>query len=444
VSRIQSIFVRSIALTLLALGAAGCGARGAAEPFASAGLQPGGVRYDTEATIDPASGEIQATTRLILGTHGGSESGIGLLLNRGLEVRSVAGVGVRSYRVGASDFAPTWNLIEIELDLAPGQAIAVDLAYGGVLDVGGSVGGITATSIELSAENMWHPMLATFDREMVGALRVHLPDGWTVVSSGAVRVGGGVHALDMRIPQLDVALFAAPGLTRWSEAGFSVYSRAAPDAEARAVLEAASACAGFLDGRFGERDLLPEVRFVIVDREEVGMARKNYVVLTRVDPADRLGLHRFICHELAHYWTIAAGPFTPEHWMSESFAEYAMALFVRERFGAEVFGKLVADYERRGRGHGPIWTPAATDRPSYHVMYQLGPYVLSRLEQRIGEDRFAELIRRYMVHGIRTTEELLSHLHAVAGPEAEYWFRAELGRPHAEAEDEPAAGVVGV
>jgi hypothetical protein len=432
--------VGHLALALLALGAAGCGARGAAEAPASPGLQPWEVRYDTEATIDPASGEIHATTRLFVG----SEGGIGLLLNRGLEVRSVDGPAVRSYRVGASDFAPTWNLIEIDLDRAAGEAIAVDLVYGGVLDMDGSVGGMTATAIELSVENMWHPLLATFDREMVGALRVRLPDGWTVVSSGAPRVVGGVHALDMRIPQLDVPLFAAPGLTRWSEDGFSVFSRAAPEADARAELAAASACAAFLDSRFGERDPLPEVRFVLVERAEVAMARKNYVVLAGIDPADRLGLHQYICHELAHYWTGSAGPFTPDHWMSESFAEYASALFVRERFGADAFGQRVADYERRGRGHGPIWTPAATDRPSYQVMYQLGPYVLSSLEQRIGEDLFAEFIRRYMVHDIRTTEELLRHLHTVAGPEAEHWFRVELARPHIGPEDQPHAGMIGV
>jgi hypothetical protein len=225
--------VGHLALSLLALGAAGCGARGAAEAPASPGLQPWEVRYDTEATIDPASGDVHATTRLLLGSEGGSEGGIGLLLNRGLEVRSVDGPAVRSYRVGTSDFAPTWNLIEIDLDLATGEAIAIDLAYGGVLDMGGSVGGITATSIELSAENMWHPLLATFDREMVGALRVRLPDGWTVVSSGAARVVEEMHALDMRIPQLDVPLSAAPAHARRRRPARTTFTAAAFSARGR-------------------------------------------------------------------------------------------------------------------------------------------------------------------------------------------------------------------
>jgi hypothetical protein len=432
VSRNHSIASVSIGLALLGLGAAGCGLRGTVEPLAPSALQPWEVRYDTNATIDPASGEIHARTIFTLRADGGVEGGVGLLLNRGLEVWSVDGPGVRAYRVGASDFAPAWNLVEIDLEaVAAGSVVALDLAYGGVLDMDGAVGGVTATAIELSVENMWHPLLATFDRDMVGVLRLRLPEGWTTVSSGDPQVAGGMHVLDMRVPQLDVALFAAPDLARWSEGGFSVHSQTATEVEARAVLDAASTCAGFLNGRFGERDPLPALRFVIADRAEVAMARKNYVVLTGVDPADRLGLSQYICHELAHYWTGSAGPFTADHWMAESFAEYASALFLRERLGGEAFGERMAEYERAGRGHGPVWIPAVADRPSYQVMYQLGPYVLSRLEERIGEAVFAEFIRRYMVHDVRTTEALLAHLEDVTGPEVGRWFRAELARSHA-------------
>jgi hypothetical protein len=52
-------------------------------------------------------------------------------------------------------------------------------------------------------------------------------------------------------------------------------------------------------------------------------------------------------------------------------------------------------------------------------MYRLGPFVLSRLEQRIGEQLFADFFRRYMVHDVRTTEQLLQHLRDVGGAETE-------------------------
>jgi hypothetical protein len=394
-------------------------------------LQPWEVRYEADVAIDPAAGEIRATTSLTFVSDGGTS--IGLLLNRGLEVRSVGGPAVRSHRVGQSDFSPAWNLVEIDLGgTVDGELVVVDVVYAGVLDMDGAVGGVAPTAIELTVENMWHPLFATFDREMVGTLRLRLPEGWSVVSSGVPQVTGGVHTLDMHVSQLDVPVFAAPGLVRWTEGASSVSSQVASEAEARAVLEAASGCAAFLNARFGDVDPLPPVNFVIADRSNVAMARSNFVILTRVAPADRLGLHRYICHELAHYWTGSAGPFTPDHWMSESFAEYASAIYVREHFGADAFATRLAQYERMARGHGPVWTPAATARPSGEVMYRLGPLVLSRLEQRIGEQRFAEFFRRYMVHDVRTTEQLLDHLRAVDGAETEQWFRAELARVHSD------------
>jgi hypothetical protein len=419
-SRVHLLAVGFVTLAAPALGFTGCSAHGEVSRVEPGVMQSREVRYVTDATIDPANGEIHARTSLTFMSDGGTERSIGLLLNRGLEVQSVGGPVVRSHRISMSDFAPVWNVIQIDLDgTAAGDIVVVEVAYSGVLDMEGAVGGVAPTAVELTLENMWHPIFATFDREMVGTLRLRLPDGWTVVSSGVARVTDGMHELDMHISQLDVPVFAAPGLSRWSEGAFSVSSQAASEAEARAVLEAASGCAGFLNARFGEGNPLPEVHFVIVDRGRVAMARKNFIILTRVSTSNRLGLHRYICHELAHYWTESAGPFTPDHWMSESFAEYAYA-----------FDQRVAEYEQAGRGHGPVWTPAATDRPSAQVMYRLGPWLLSRLEQRIGREPFAEFIRRYMVHDVRTTEELLSHLQAVHGAETEQWFRAELAGAH--------------
>jgi hypothetical protein len=171
-------------------------------------LRPWEVRYDTHAAIDPANGEIQARTSLTSMSDGDPERGLGLLLNRGLEVQSVDGPVVRSHRIEESDFAPVWNLIQIDLDgTAAGELVVVDVVYAGVLDMDGAVGGVAPTAIELTLENMWHPLFATFDREMVGTLRLRLPDGWTVVSSGSSQVTGGTHTLDMHVPQLDVPIF---------------------------------------------------------------------------------------------------------------------------------------------------------------------------------------------------------------------------------------------
>lgn len=92
-------------------------------------------------------------------------------------------------------------------------------------------------------------------------------------------------------------------------------------------------------------------------RDGPGYARKNYIVLSQINPDDTTGLHYFLCHELAHYWTPSPGPFSPDHWMSEAFAEYVAVRYLREHFGEEPFNDSVDRWEEMGRAHGPVWTP---------------------------------------------------------------------------------------
>ncbi|MCL4865180.1 MAG: hypothetical protein KJZ47_04750 [Gemmatimonadales bacterium] len=68
-----------------------------------------------------------------------------------------------------------------------------------------------------------------------------------------------------------------------------------------------------------------------------------------------------------------------------------------------------------------------TGRPSFQTMYRRAPYLLARVEDRIGAERFDRLLRRFMAEGIRRPPDLLEAVAAVAGRELAEWLRAELG-----------------
>ncbi|MCH8478978.1 MAG: hypothetical protein LAT56_13700 [Wenzhouxiangella sp.] len=389
--------------------------------------EPELLRYETYARMDPDSGHIEVNTRLSLAHWRAQPTTVGFLLNNGLELDSVAGQGVKAHRLRSSDFAPIWNLLEVDVDPSLDEdSITIDLAYRGTLNLAGDIGGVTPQAIELSLETMWHPVPASLDREMVGRLALHLPADWEVVSTAPARLVGGVHQLAIQVPQFDLPLFAAPGLRQWQAGDFKVFSLSADDKEASAVLHAANACGQFLNQRFGDTDPLPPVRMVIVAREEMALARKNFMVLPRMDPSETIGLHSLLCHELAHYWAVSPGALRPDHWMSESFAEYVAALFVRKQFGEAIYQQRITEFARAGRGQGPVWTPDSQGRPSHAAMYQLGPYLLSQLHSRIGDKTFKELLRRYMVYRVRATTDLLGHLGELADAETQRWFTAEL------------------
>jgi peptidase M1-like protein len=107
----------------------------------------------------------------------------------------------------------------------------------------------------------------------------------------------------------------------------------------------------------------------------------------------------FIAHELAHQWWGhgVAGQNYHERWISEAFAQYAAALWVRHRRGEDAFRDML---ERMGRwalryaSKGPIYLGhrlghIAGDPQIYRaVVYDKGAYVLHMLRQIVGEPAF--------------------------------------------------------
>ena len=384
--------------------------------------------YDSEVRVDPEAASLSARSTLRYIADENTAAKAAFLLNRGLTLEAVRGAAVRSFRSAPFETTPSWNLIEVELDrVSPGDAVTLEIAYSGKPEFSSdNINGISSDWVELNIDSQWYPVFSTLDQQMTGVLRVGLPSDWEVVASGSASLEDGFHVIRNTVPQVDVAFAAAPSLEQTSSRVATVYAREHDPRVAAAVLEAAESCGNYLDQRFGSQDPLPQAKLVLAGRTGPGYARKNYIVLSRVNPDERQGLHRFLCHELAHYWTRSAGSRSPHHWMTEAFAEYASGAYIRERFGEPAFHTMVAQWETAGRDHGPVWTPESTKRPSGMVMYRRAPYLLHRLEERIGKEAFDRFVARYMSGDVRTTPALLDTLRDIAGPEAELWFRQEL------------------
>jgi hypothetical protein len=421
-----------LALLILAGLTAGCGAHQSNPLDALPEAGVGRVVYDAEVQLALDSGSLDVQTALHFMAGESAEKQIRLLLNRALQIRELDGSGVVSYRVVDSEFSPSWSLVEVELyeSPAPGTTTSLRLSYGGRPDFPpDGINGISPDWVELNLDSQWFPTVATLDHEMVGDLRVRLPQDWQVASAGATGFDDGSHIIRSRIPQVDVAFTGAPSFQQVPGERFTVYFLQDADRRSASMtLEAADNCAQYLNARYGERDAFPGGRLVLANRQGPGYARKNYIVLSEVDPDQSEGLHYFLCHEIAHYWTRSAGAQSPHHWMTEAFAEYAAAMYLRDRFGQSAFEQRRSQWEVMGRSHGPIWTPETTGRASFFIMYRKAPYLLSQLEDRIGAEQYGRFFERYMVEHIRTTTELLDELALIAGTDVEQWFRGELAR----------------
>jgi hypothetical protein len=388
------------------------------------------IEYRGVILIDPVTRTLQAEWLISLAPEDALMGELAFLLNRGAAIQRVEGPAVRSHRTELFDGGPGGMrlLVELEDGKMAESPWALSVSYFVKLDAtSDGMNRISSDWVELSVESAWHPLLATLDREIVGVVEVALPPEWTVVASGSVSQEGGFHVIRSEVPQIDLAFIASPTLQRAESDRAVLHHEGVAEVHVHAILEATGDCLGYLNEQFSARPFTELARVVLAPREGPGYGRKDFIVLSQLDPEEPIVLTRFLCHELAHYWTEFAGARSPDHWMTEAFAEYVSLRYVRHRFGQAPFDSILAQFEERARGQGPVWTPEGTDRTTGLAMYRKAPHILSWLEERIGREAFERFLRMYMVERIRTTAELLGALRLVAGDEVVEEFRGRLG-----------------
>lgn len=414
-----------VALPLLA----GC----TAQPAENTALPPEGglARYTGEVTVDPESGGLDGTWTVRFAATSEMAEGASFLLNGRLELTTLTGDGVASWERSAWSDGSDWDQVDVTWAEAPepGEVRELRFDYHGTpFDSAGAhdrINSIGPTWIELGLDSGWPPVFADLDHALTGELTLRLPGEWTVAASGDVtRLDDGYRIVNT-VPLVDFAFAAGRKLRVDGTDRAAVYHEGAPAATIDKVVEAATTCRTWLDERYGE---LPDLTFVLAPRDDSGYARKNYIVLTRVDDYPMPDLSRFVCHELAHYWSSAPSADAPDYWMTEAFAELVSARHVRDVYGDSAYEAIVAQWRGQADGLPPVWTDTSSARPPFGVSYRKAPLVLTEFGASIGEETFAEVLGRYMTEETATTPQLLGQVEEVGGPAARARLEAMLGR----------------
>ncbi|HET6374403.1 MAG TPA: M1 family aminopeptidase [Candidatus Polarisedimenticolia bacterium] len=121
------------------------------------------------------------------------------------------------------------------------------------------------------------------------------------------------------------------------------------------------------------------------------------------------GLSARIAHEIAHqYWgQVVKMPNFEEQWLTEAFAEYCAALFLRDRVGKVEYNAALAEWKTNAKAvrnvstiptanrlATPI-TPEDAYRKRFYLVYQKGAWLLSRLHAELGDQVFLTFLKSY-------------------------------------------------
>lgn len=409
---------------LFTLGCAGTASR----VVSPRNVAPGHPVYEGTVVIDPASRRIQARWQIdFVGTPAMQDSAT-LLLNPALTISSLTGRDISGFteRIEGDTKKIVLRFAQpIPQNPAPSR---IDITYEGVPTFGSdSINGISTRWVELGLDSYWHPVFSDYAHLITGRARIVLPSGWRVTTSGSVEQSGDSLALTNTVPLIDIAFSASPDLAFTERGNARVYYAGAPPPAVPMILDIATACTNWLNARYGATSKLPPTRFALAPRKGPGYARKNYIVISNEADTSRLGNERFICHELAHYWSSGAISSGPENWLNEAFAEYVAGRYIRDTHGDSTYTAVVLKRWRDNSANaGAIWIPTATRRPTARAAYNKAPALLDQLESRVGRETMDKILRRYMTEGIHTTTALLDMIANVAGQDESAWFRDQL------------------
>jgi hypothetical protein len=383
--------------------------------------------YDGDVAIDPGTGRVRARWRIDFVRQGRQADTLRVILNGGFTVTDVGGLGVTSSSSTLND----GNRV-VTVPLAPhgrGDASWLGLAYEGVIaPPTDGINGISPNWVELSLDSFWQPIFDDFGQSITGRVRITLPPHFVLAASGSFeRVGDSTLILTSRVPLHDIAFSGSPSLVSADSVGTRVFYTGERKPIVGRLLATTEACSAYLNGLYGVREAIPPRSMVLAPRIGPGYARKNYIVVTQIDTAP-VGVSRFVCHELAHFWSNRANSSGPDNWLNEGFAEFVSGQFVRATLGSSAYESIVTQWRTVGAGQPAVWTPTSTRRPAMLVSYRKAPYLLTQLESHVGTELMQRILTRYMTEPVRTTTELLAEVEQVAGKDAEVWFRDLLAR----------------
>jgi hypothetical protein len=305
--------------------------------------------------------------------------------------------------------------------------------------------------------NAWYPQLE-IDDFATATIEVDHPAGETVVGPGrrtTVSAGGGRTITRMIVDEpvktmaLAMGQLVAAGQKEQGGVTLSLFTVPRLKGEGVRALQTAGALVQLFTEEFGPSPYR-HIQLLLFEAEKPGGHSPPGLVLLaqrppimrkklRPDPGDFSSLPGFfLAHELAHqWWGDGVSPRSyHDRWISEAFAHYAAALWIRRAQGEQAFRELMREMARwalEKNDAGPIWLGhrighLEKDSKLFRaIVYDKGACVLHLLRQTIGDEAFrrglTEFQQTFQFRKVGT-QQLAEALSEVAGLDLRPYFES--------------------
>ena len=307
-----------------------------------------------------------------------------------------------------------------------------------------------------SNRTAWYPRPPSEDFA-TAHVRIESPAGWLGVTGGelvSLRTEGGRTRAEYRLEQPGkfvtaiVGRLAEVGLRQEGEQSVRGFAGLRMRGETVDQMRFAQEMLAFYDSKFGPSPF-PTLGLVVAEGEAPGGHSPPGLVYLQLRPpalrarslpddpsnfSDLAGF--FLAHETAHQWWgegMAPANYR-ERWLSEAWAQYSAALWLREKLGEEAFRTMMdrmARWATRFDSKGPIHLGQRLGhleqdaRIFRAVVYDKGAWVLHMLRGVVGDEAFFAGARAFLVqfrYAKAGTEDFRQALEEASGRDLRPYF----------------------
>lgn len=403
-------------------------------------------RYEINLTITPATGRIQSRARCLCVAAADTDR-VKFLLHRDLSINRIEGKGISGFRVEpdcAFPFTLEAATITVNLDhtARKGETLDMTVDYEGTqvrVPQAWGVNCVTPEWVELGMYGPWFPWQPSNREGFTYSANIAAPPGVWVAGLGKSERTGDTWLLKSSRPETDMVVIAAPGL------GCADVERNGVQAAVHFPSPAGERAAALADTIANDvvwileyfrswlrdgSDKTASASVIISPRTSGGgYARPGFVVLADIDAlASRpQGAFKYAAHEFSHLWWGGAPTDTWEDWLNEGFAEYSALRATRAKFGEEAIQDIVRKKKERSLGLPAVRDIDRASEQAYPVLYDKSCLLLMGLADRIGEQAFDGVARKFLSLKSKNTEAFLVTLAKHAGKEVSAGFDRLLG-----------------
>jgi hypothetical protein len=282
--------------------------------------------------------------------------------------------------------------------------------------------------IEMGYYSAWYPVHEE-SRNFISEVNVYIDNEVNISGSGRVTKKHDYWQMSQPWESFDILIVASKDLKiKKIEKGNihveTVYATF-PKSDIDSIFAAFTDVLEFFNALYGEQNGDVYLKFIIDPTEGTGgYGRKNLIRLkvSNFSYYFKLG----IAHELSHSWWYKADTKTWEDWLNESFAEYSLLLYLRERIDTGLYNETLERYKQNSQNMPAIWGIDRTSERAYTTLYEKGSLLLMELEKKLGKEKMAAFLRLLIDKSIDNTTDFLKVLEEFSSKEIQDWFESEL------------------